>query len=135
MILKEAVAYLFNNGAYSCSNDLNAELKEYHTFLRSTQEGVDRAREISPEWTEERLRAYANGGAEGQLLIYIKDCLDSLGYDTSTLPNVIVPEFPVPGMAGLITAGGMGAMIAYTKAKSWFYSRKESRKSEDSTPQ
>ena len=125
MLFKEAIAYLFNNGVYTCSKDANAELKEYHGFLEVVQNGVNRARELNPDWTEERLREYASGGS-GKVLVQIKDCLDSLGYDTSSLPHVVVPEFPIPGMAGLITAGAMGGLIAYMKFKNRFYKNKES---------
>lgn len=130
MPFKELVAMLVNNdGVYSCSKDLNAELDLYHGALKLAQQGVDRARELNPDWTEERLHEYTTGGTFGSLLPKIKDCLDSLGYDTSALPHVVVPEFPVPGMAGLITAGAMGGLLAYMKAKNWFYNRKDSENS------
>lgn len=70
MILKEAVAYLINDGVYSCGKDLKAELHLYNALHSGTQEGVDRARQLNPEWTEERLRAYANDGSFGQTMIY-----------------------------------------------------------------
>ena len=127
MVFKELVALLVNNdGVYSCSKDLNAEIDLYHTVLKLTQQGVDRARELNPDWSEARLQEYASGGTFGSVLPKIKDCLDSIGYDTSSLPHVVVPEFPVPGMAGLITAGAMGAGLAYMKLKNRFYKNKES---------
>jgi hypothetical protein len=124
MVFKELVAYLAASDG-TC-NDINAERKSYDSILSQLQLAVDRARELNPDWTEERLHEYASGGHIGKMLEQTKTCLDSLGYDTSTLPHVIVPEFPVPGMAGLITAGAMGGLLAYMKARNWFYNRKDS---------
>ncbi len=127
MVFKELVALLINkDGSYTCSNDLQEELSIYQSLQLRIQQGVDRARELNPDWTDERLHQYAYGGNTGQTFLKAKACLDSLGYDTSTLPQVVIPEFPIPGMAGLITAGTMSGLLAYMKAKNWFYNRKDS---------
>lgn len=110
MVFKEMVAYLLDGkGGYTCSNDIQAEKKLYEVMLSGVQEGIDGVRERHPDWSEERLHQYAVGDSIGQTMLKAKECLESHGYDTSTLPHYVVPEFG--DVATLVLRIGMGAAI------------------------
>jgi hypothetical protein len=125
MVFKEMVAYLLNgDGTYSCSNDISAEKDLYLEFEDGVQSGVDTARRLNPDWTEVQLHDYVSkGDSISQTMLKAKECLEQHGYDTSTLPQVVVPEFG--DVASLVLRIGIGAsIIAGTYAAKYFNAKK-----------
>ncbi len=121
MVLKEAVSLAVEGGKYVCGT-VKEELTAYLAKHEAIQNSVDYARERWPDMTEKELTEYAYGGTGGQRLLQAKECLDQMGYDVSNLPVIEVPEF-IPGVAGAVTAGAMGAAILYMRAKDRLYKR------------
>lgn len=109
MVFKEMVAYLLEGGKYVCGNDIRAEKEMYERWYPGIQADIDGVRERHPDWTDERLHQYSTGDSVGQTFLKIKECLESHGYDTSTLPQVVVPEFG--DIASLILKIGIGGTV------------------------
>jgi hypothetical protein len=124
MVFKEMVAYLLDGkGGYTCSDDIGQEKHLYLGFQNLIQQSIDHARQMNPDWTEERLNQYAYGDSIGQIFLKTKDCLASHGYDMSTLPQLTVPEFG--DVASLIFKIGMaGATMAGIYAAKYMASKK-----------
>lgn len=124
MVFKEMVAYLLDGkGGYTCSDDVKGEVDLYNNLYLRMQPAIDDVRQSHPDWSDDRLNQYAWGDDTGQTFLHVKECLQSHGYDMSTLPQLVIPEFG--DVSSLVFRIGMaGATMAGIYAAKYMASKK-----------
>ncbi len=100
------------NGTFICTNDTKNEIQFYHDIKTSIQSRIDMYLQQRPGDID-GAQTYLNNMLKNDIFgIYLnnsKECLQSLGYDTSTLNPFTVPEFS--SLSGMIIAISISGVI------------------------